>query len=123
MKIAIASDDGKTLSLHFGRAKGFLIVEVEGTDVKSVNYIPNTITPHGRGEHHNEGEGHYARHGIIIENLKDVDVVISGGMGRRLFDDLAEAGKKVFVTDETDVMKAVELLLEGKLTNLEDLLH
>jgi len=119
MKIAIASDDGKTLSMHFGRALGFVIVEVEGGQVKSVNYIPNDFTGHARHEH-NHGHGD---HSFIIDNLKDVDVVISGGMGRRLFDDLMAAGKKVYVTDEIDIESAVRLFLEGKLQNLEELIH
>ncbi|MGB9824176.1 MAG: NifB/NifX family molybdenum-iron cluster-binding protein [Candidatus Hydrothermia bacterium] len=123
MKIAIASDDGKTLSMHFGRALGFVIVEVEGNEVKSVKYIPNTITPHSRGEHKEHGEHHGHHHDYILENLKDVEVVIAGGMGRRLFEDLKAAGKKVFVTDEEDVMEAVDLFLKGELKNLDELLH
>jgi len=35
MKIAIASDDGKTISSHFGRTKGFVIFEVEDKEIKS----------------------------------------------------------------------------------------
>lgn len=121
MKIAIASDDGKTLAMHFGRARGFVIVELEGKDIKSMTYIPNTITGHARGKHIEHG--HHGSHADIIENLKDVEVVISGGMGRRLFEDLMNAGKKVYVTDVDDVIEAVELFVKGKLLNLDELIH
>ncbi|MEO0230120.1 MAG: NifB/NifX family molybdenum-iron cluster-binding protein [candidate division WOR-3 bacterium] len=55
MRLAIASDDGKTLSMHFGRARGFAIVEIDGKDVKSINYIPNTFTGRARVEHSEHG--------------------------------------------------------------------
>jgi predicted Fe-Mo cluster-binding NifX family protein len=49
MKIAIVSDDKKTISSHLGRAKGFCIFEVEGKEIKSQQYRPNTFTGHARG--------------------------------------------------------------------------
>jgi len=38
MKIAIASDDGKTISSHFGRTRGFVIFEIEGKEIKKKEY-------------------------------------------------------------------------------------
>ena len=34
MKLAIASDDGKIISSHFGRTRGFVIFEIEGKEMK-----------------------------------------------------------------------------------------
>ncbi len=122
MKIAVASDDGKDVAGHFGRARGFVIVEVEDKEIMRIDYLPNTFTGHARGMHEEEHHHHHG-HPEILEALKDVEVVISRGMGRRLFEDLKQAGKKVFVTDVAEVKEAVELFLEGKLQNLEELLH
>ncbi|MDI6851875.1 MAG: NifB/NifX family molybdenum-iron cluster-binding protein [bacterium] len=125
MKIAIASDDGKNLSMHFGRAKGFVIAEVENNEVKSVNFVPNSepCNEHGNCEHHGEHHSRRSKHERIIEALKGVDIVISGGMGASIYEELKSAGKQVYVTDQVDVMESIKLYLEGKLPHIEELLH
>ena len=115
MKIAIASDDGERISSHFGRTKGFVIYEVEGKEIKRREYRSNTFTGHAIGL---EGAGHELdRHTPILNALKDCKVVISHGMGRRIYDDLKEIGIEVFVTEETDVSRALHLYLNGKLVD------
>lgn len=113
MKIAIASDDEKTISSHFGRTRGFVIFEVEGKEKRSQEYRSNTFTGHAKGL---EEAGHEIdRHTPILNALRDCKAVISHGMGRRIYNDLKEAGIEVFVTEETDVKKALDLYLNGKL--------
>ena len=113
MKIAIASDEGKTISSHFGQTRGFVVFEVEGKAVKSREYRPNTFTGHARGL---EGAGHESnRHGPILSALSDCKAVISHGMGRRIYDDLKGAGIEALVTDETEVQKAIDLYLSSEL--------
>jgi predicted Fe-Mo cluster-binding NifX family protein len=115
MKIAIASDDEKKISSHFGRTKCFIIFEVEGKEIKGQEYIDNTFTGHARGL---EGLDHTVdRHTPIINILKDCKVVISHGMGRRIYDDLKRTGIEVYITDETEVKKTIDLYLSGKLIN------
>jgi predicted Fe-Mo cluster-binding NifX family protein len=115
MKIAIASDDEKIISSHFGRTKGFVMFEVEDKAIKNREYRPNTFTGHARGL---EGAGHELdRHTPILNALKDCKVVITHGMGRRIYDDLKGIGVEVFVTDETDVNKALDLYLCGELVD------
>lgn len=99
MKIAVASDDGKVIASHFGRTKGFVVFEVDGKEIKSREYLPNTFTGHARGCHE-EGSHHW----------------------RRIYNDLKASGIEVYVTEETDVDKALKLFLDGKLTNVEDLI-
>lgn len=125
MRIAVASDDGITLSMHFGRAKGFVIAEVENKEVKSINFIPNSEPCGGQGncEHHGEHHSRGSHHQKILEILEGVEVVISGGMGAHIYDELKAAGKQVYVTDETDVMESIKLFLEGRLPHIEELLH
>jgi len=113
MKIAIASDDERTISSHFGQTRGFVVVEVEGKEVKNREYRPNTFTGHARGL---ESAGHEIdRHGPILSALSDCKAVISHGMGRRIYDDLKGAGIEAFVTDETEVQKALDLYINGEL--------
>jgi predicted Fe-Mo cluster-binding NifX family protein len=115
MKIAIASDDERTISSHFGQTRGFVVVEVESKEVKNREYRPNTFTGHARGL---ESAGHEIdRHGPILSALSDCKAVISHGMGRRIYDDLKEAGIEAFITDETEVQKALDLYLNGTLVD------
>jgi len=119
MKIAIASDDERTISSHFGQTRGFVVFDMEGKEVKSREYRPNTFTGHARGL---EGAGHEIdRHGPILTALKDCKAVVSCGMGRRIYNDLRQAGIEVFVTDETEVERALELYLEGQLIDRPEL--
>ncbi|MEG8946965.1 NifB/NifX family molybdenum-iron cluster-binding protein [Rosettibacter firmus] len=113
MKIAIASDDGNTISSHLGRTRGFIIFDVEDKEIRKQEYRTNNFTGHARGL---EGAGHEIdRHAPILNALKDCKTVISRGMGMRIYNDLKEFGIEVFITEEMEVNKALELYLNGKL--------
>jgi predicted Fe-Mo cluster-binding NifX family protein len=119
MKVAIASDDGQVISDHFGRTRGFVIFDIEGKEIKKQEYRENTFTGHARGL---EGADHSVdRHGPILEALKDCGVVISHGMGRRIYDDLKNAKIDVYVSEETEVKRAIELFLKAELIDRPDL--
>jgi predicted Fe-Mo cluster-binding NifX family protein len=119
MKIAIASDDEKTVASHFGRTKGFVVYEVEEGKMKSQEYRPNTFTGHARGLADTGCETD--RHGPILAALRDCKAVISHGMGRRIYNDLQQAGIEVFITDETDVEKVLGLYLSNGLVDRPEL--
>lgn len=113
MKIAIASNDEITIADHFGKTRGFIIYDVENGEIKNQQYHINDFTGHARGL---EGTDHQIdRHGPILEALKDCDVVIARGMGRRIYNDLQNAGIEAFIVDEDDTSTAVRLYLENNL--------
>jgi predicted Fe-Mo cluster-binding NifX family protein len=118
MKIAIVSDDRENISSHFGRTRGFEVFEVEGKEIKGQEYRENTFTGHARGL---EGRHDGDHHGPILDALRDCQVVISHGMGRRIYDELKGIGIEVFVTEETKIRDALNLYLEGKLVDRPEL--
>lgn len=116
MKIAVASDDNINLALHFGRTKGFILFDVADKKIKSRHYLENTFTGHAHG-HHFEDKKHHHSHRGVLEALNDCQVIISHGMGRRMMDDLLDAGKEVFITSASSAQHAVDSYLKGKLEN------
>ncbi len=127
MKIAIPSDDKVNICKHFGRTKGFVIVELQNNEVVNKEYKENTFTGHAQGHHHNHGDEHNHQHGGghhshqgIFDAIGDCDAVVAGGMGRRLYDDFGKTDIKVYVTKENSIDTALQLFINEKLDNNSD---
>jgi len=135
MKIAVPSNDNTTLSQHFGRTKGFIIFQISEGKILSTEYRFNTLTRHvpdqqhqcgpNPGQCHDGDPDHHGKHGHhshnrILDGLSDCEVVISGGMGYRLLEDLKGAGKNIYITQQENARIAVELFLNNELTNNKD---
>lgn len=124
MKIAVPSDDSINLARHFGRAVGFKIFEIENNAIKSSEYRKNTFTGHSKGlhvEHHHGEHGHNHSHKGILDGLFDCEVVIAGGMGRRAYNDLVNAGKQVFVTQAKNAEDAIKSFLSDELKHDDEI--
>ena len=125
MKIAIPSDNKEQISALFGRTRGFMIYEIENNEILSSEYRDNTFTGHVRGEHHDhshdnsENNHQQHTHSRILNALYDCEVVIAGGMGRRLLDDLSNANIKVFITRETNINNALSAYIKDSLDHNE----
>lgn len=78
---------------------------------------PSSAAPHGTGPHAAD------RHRGMMEQLKDVDVLIAGGMGYGARRALADAGIKVLATNERDTRAAVQRFLSGALDHQDGLVH
>lgn len=120
MKIAIPSMDGNSLSMHFGRSRGFIIYTIDNQYISGKEYRNNDFTGHAQGLHqeHNHDHDHSHQghsHNGILNALADCEIVIAGGMGQRLFSDLTQVGKNIYITHETNPETAVKLFLENKL--------
>jgi len=115
MKIAVASDDKKTISEHVGRACGFVVFEIQNEVIISQEYRDNI----GKST----GECHSCDHETMINNIKDCEAVISYGMGQRIYADLLKHNIKAIVTDEKTVTDAVHQFIKNTLKNRTDKLH
>ena len=133
MKIAIASDNGKTISQHFGRATQYVVVNTEDgkilgreTRQKAGHTDFAAVGHHGHGcgsEVHGYGAGASDRHGAMAQNISDCSVLLAGGMGWGAYESMKGHGIEPIVTDVQDIEQAVKLYLEGKLPNLMERLH
>jgi predicted Fe-Mo cluster-binding NifX family protein len=129
MKIAVATENGKLISAHFGRSPYFAIYEIEDGKIINKEMRQNTFTGHFRGGEHREhgqhghGRGDAQGHQTVAEGLRDCKVVISHGMGRRAWEDLRARGIEMIVTDEKEVETAVKMYLAGELEDKTEKLH
>ena len=85
MRIAVPSDDGLTLSAHFGKCREFLIFEARDGQVAPLEGRPNAGC-------HGHGAGPEGGHAGMVEGLRDCQVVLCGGIGERAMQALRAAG-------------------------------
>ena len=94
MKIAIPTNDGTSISAHFGRSAAFLIFEAENGQVKRQELKSNSQHhSHDQGSCGHEAEGHAQHsHQGILSALDGCEVVICAGMGQGAVDALKSTG-------------------------------
>ncbi|BBB49304.1 NifB/NifX family molybdenum-iron cluster-binding protein [Pelolinea submarina] len=134
MKIAFVTDDGESISAHFGRASHYLVVEVadgketgrEMREKLSHNHFHNE--DHGHEEHapgqpHGFDPASQSRHGSMLAAIEDCDVVVCGGMGQGAVYSIQSMGKDLRLTDVSAINEALALLLADNLPNQLNLSH
>ena len=95
MRIAVPTNDGTTLSEHFGRSAAFLVFEVEGGQIKSQEMranLPHQSGPGGTCGHEGDGWGEGHNHTAMVAVLAGCDIVLCGGMGWRAAEALKAVG-------------------------------
>ncbi len=135
MKIAVITEDGKTISQHFGRAPYYLVLTVENGQVvnremrEKLGHGRFGAEHHGHGEEHHHGAGHgldsgsHRKHVSMAEAIADCQVLICGGMGMGAYDSMRRLNIQPIVTDLRSVDEAVQAYLAGNLTDHPERLH
>lgn len=131
MKIAIVTDDGKTVSKHFGRAKNFLVVSFDNGIVIERSMREKLSHDHfAHGEQHSHGQGEegaseagHQKHISMTQVISDCEVLISGGMGTGAYMSLQQLNIRPIVTDLEDINQVITKFISGKLTDHPELLH
>ena len=133
MKVAVISDDGHTISQHFGYAPYYEVFTIENgliTGQETRDKSGHHNLGGGHGEHHVQGERHgmdaasQSRHASMMDNIADCQVLIAGGMGWGAYEALKSRNIDVIITDVENILEAVQLFIENKLVNLrEERLH
>jgi predicted Fe-Mo cluster-binding NifX family protein len=120
MKVAVASDDGTNLAHHFGRSRYFLVFSVEDGQVSGPEARANGCTAHAQGECGPEPHEHHAHsHDGLVAALRDCQVVLAGGMGRRAALDLQAHGiEPLTVAFDGPALEAVQAYLSGTIQPL-----
>jgi predicted DNA-binding protein (UPF0251 family)/predicted Fe-Mo cluster-binding NifX family protein len=131
MKIAVVTDDEKTVCQHFGRASLYIVCTMEDGKITGKEIRPKMGHNHfASGEGHAEHGGKHGfdaasqqKHASMAEAIKDSQVLIAGGMGMGAYESMKSYQIEPVVTDVTDIDEAVKLYVAGKLPNLINRLH
>jgi predicted Fe-Mo cluster-binding NifX family protein len=132
MKIAAVSDNGTTVSQHFGRAQLYVVFTIEEGKIISKENRDKVGHHTFASSHPSEPEpvesqgcsgGAPLKHAAMGESIGDCQVVIAGGMGWGAFDSLTGRGIETVVTGVQDIDEAIKLYLDSKLPNLMERLH
>jgi predicted DNA-binding protein (UPF0251 family)/predicted Fe-Mo cluster-binding NifX family protein len=115
MKIAVVTDDEKTISPHFGRARGFVVLTIENGRVVDRKTRPRENGCDEQGHEH--PHGHHC--GELVELIADCALVLVCRMGGGLYGRLQAAGIRPVFTEVANIDEAVRALLEGTLSASE----
>jgi predicted Fe-Mo cluster-binding NifX family protein len=117
MKIAVATEDGISISAHFGRSAGFIIFDIDKGMANKLEQRDNIFTAHSQGRcGHGHETGEHHSHDAIADALKDCQAVICHGMGQRAFVDMQAKGiKAVIVSEDLTAEAAAQKYAKGDL--------
>lgn len=132
MKVAVASDDGKAVSMHFGRCRSYAVLTLEDGAIVARDLRPK-FTPHGtpaaahdeerHGQPRGMGPGAQSRHEQMAETIADCEAVICRGMGYGAYERMKFAGIRPIVTDIRDVDEAALACAAGTIFDHRERLH
>jgi len=134
MKIAAVSDDGITISQHFGRAPFYVVVTVKdgritGRETRDKLGHAQFGGEPDEGARQPDPRGHgfdpvaQDRHARMAAAIADCQVMLARGMGAGVYASMEAAGIRPVVTDVTDIDAAVAAYLAGGLHDHVEKLH
>jgi predicted Fe-Mo cluster-binding NifX family protein len=132
MKIAAITDDGKTISQHFGRAPYYLVVTVENGQIiqrdlrQKLGHSHFVNLPHPEeqpGQPHGMDQDSHNKHVRMAESIADCEALLCRGMGMGAYQSMQALGIRPVVTEVADIDAAVQAYLDGSLIDRVDKLH
>ncbi|MBK7105751.1 MAG: hypothetical protein IPH62_10745 [Ignavibacteriae bacterium] len=121
MKIAVATDDFKTVTGHVGRCNGFLVYEILDGKIVNQEKRENNFTnhkhshDHDHSHNHTHNHEHSSAHSNLLDGLQDCTDLICTSAGWRLQEDFINNGKNLIFTNEEIAENAALKLFNGTL--------
>lgn len=132
MKIAAITDDGTTISQHFGRAAYYLVVTVEDNRIVNRELRNKLGHAHFVDQHHEAeqpGQPHgmdaasHNKHLQMAEAIDDCEALLCRGMGMGAYQSIQVRGIRPVVTDIAAIDEAVMAYVQGTIVDRVERLH
>lgn len=132
MKIAVITDDGQTISQHFGRARYYLVATVaEGKIVNrelrdKLGHTHFVNQPHEEqqpGQMHGMDAASHDKHVQMVASITDCEALLCRGMGMGAYESMKSQGIRPVVTDIAAVDEAILAYATGKIVDQVERLH
>jgi len=132
MKIAAITDDGKTISQHFGRAALYLVATVEDGQItarelrEKLGHSHFSNEPHEAdtpGQPHGFSPASQDRHTRMAQAITDCQALLCRGMGAGAYASMQQQGIIPVVTDIVSIDEAVLAYANGQIVDHTDQLH
>jgi predicted Fe-Mo cluster-binding NifX family protein len=116
MKIAIPTRDNETISRHFGKMTGMIVINLDDGTETDRETRDMTVMPAC-------GAGNHGRPDFVVGVLADCDVVIANGIGVPLADRIRDEGTEVVLTRLRTINEARDAYLDGTIDHEPMLAH
>ena len=131
INIAIVTDNGTTISQHFGRAKYYEVLHIENGEVvkrerrekmghHNFYSIENNHVP---GEQHGVDAASHNKHVSMAEAINDCQILLARGMGNGAYQSMLQLHIKPIVTDIKNIDEAVQAVINESIINHTEKLH
>jgi predicted Fe-Mo cluster-binding NifX family protein len=136
MRIAAVTDDGKTISLHFGRATMYAVFTVEDGQIVAQElrdkvghrqFLAEGLE--GHHQHHEDSRGRgfgnhsESKHQRMFSTITDCEVLLARGMGRGAYLGLQQLDIRPIVTEIPEIDLAIQAVLDGSIEDHTERLH
>lgn len=130
INIAAVTDDGISISQHFGRAAYYEVLFVEnGKVVKRERREKLGHNNFAYGEHHHSNGQHgldehsHSKHVSMAEVINDCQILLARGMGNGAYQSMLQLNIKPVVTDIKNIDEAVKAVINGSIVDHTEKLH
>jgi predicted Fe-Mo cluster-binding NifX family protein len=134
VKVAVITDDGETISQHFGRAPYYAVFTVEEGQIVAKELRDKMghrqfvhQEAHGEdtesGTRHGTGPAAHDRHTSMAAAIADCEALLCRGMGWGAYQSMKQFNITPVVTDIPDMEEAVMAYVDGTIVDHVDRLH
>ena len=119
--IAVATDDGNTVSSHFGQARYYEVLKLSGGKVAGRERREKAVhhsfgQTEGEHEHrHDDHESHERRHRAMTSPITDCQAVVVRGMGQGAVEHLRQASLVPILTGLHTIEEVIGAISSGSL--------
>ncbi len=129
-KVAAVTDDGITISQHFGRAMYYEVLSIENGEVvkrerrekMGHHNFAQEEHSHSNGQHGFDESSHN-KHVSMADAIKDCKILLARGMGAGAYQSMLQLNIKPIVTEIRNIDDAVKAVIDGTIIDHTEKLH